>query len=127
MEGQSHCHLPLCAGLSLFVFFRYYLVHIVCEMDEGEGGEEIWPGLITYSSFLLLWSVVMGTQKYGQILFLLFCDGPKPWLLLTRRAFCFEHGGPLPDDHCCRHCVLGKGLCFRTRESGMVPYHLVKS
>ena len=57
MEGQRHCHLPLCAGLSLFVFFRYYLVHIVCEMDEGEGGEEIWPGSLTYSSFLLLWSV----------------------------------------------------------------------
>lgn len=25
-----------------------------------------------------------------------FCYGPKPWLLLTRRAFCFEHDCPLP-------------------------------
>ena len=57
MEGQSHCHLLLCAGLSLFVFFRYCLLHIVCGMDEGEAGEEIWHGLIIYSSFLLLRSV----------------------------------------------------------------------
>lgn len=38
----------------------------------------------------------MGAQKYRQILSLFLFYGPKPWLLLTRKAFCFEHGCPLP-------------------------------
>lgn len=38
----------------------------------------------------------MGAQKYRQILSLFFFYGPKPWLLLTRKAFCFEHGCPVP-------------------------------
>ena len=74
MEGQSHCHLLLCAGLSLFVFFRYCLLHIVCGMGEGEAGEEIWHGLIIYSSFLLLRSVgsinILALEPWRQDLFL---------------------------------------------------------
>lgn len=31
------------------------------------------------------------------------------------------------DERYCGHCVLGKGLCFGTHESGMVPHHLVET
>lgn len=55
MEGQSHCHLPVCAGLSLFVFFRYCLLHMVCGMDEGSWRRDLaWINYLFFISTTLI-------------------------------------------------------------------------
>ena len=68
--GQSHCHPPLCAGLSTprdlsldAVSFTWF-IH---KTTEGEAGEEIWSSVHYYPSFLVLWSTER-TDKLGKAL-----------------------------------------------------------
>ena len=61
IEGQSHHHPPLCAGLFADLSTSCDLsldsvlfTQLVWEITEGEAWEKIWPLLVTYASFLLL-------------------------------------------------------------------------
>ena len=69
IEGQSHHHPPLCAGLFADLSTSCDLsldsvlfTQLVWEITEGEAWEKIWPLLVTYASFLLLWSKEFNLQ-----------------------------------------------------------------
>lgn len=68
-RGQSHHHAPLCAGLFAGLLTSCDLsldsvlfTQLVWEITEGEAWEKIWPLLVTYASFLLLWSKEFNLQ-----------------------------------------------------------------
>lgn len=90
IEGQSHHHPPLCAGLFADLSTSCDLsldsvlfTQLVWEITEGEAWEKIWPLLVTYASFLLLWSKEFNLQVRQGIV----------WSKDLKGVLGLEHGG----------------------------------
>lgn len=70
MEVQSHCHPPLCVGMSIscdLSLAAILFTHFGHEITEGEAREGSVHLLITYLSFLLLRSIEI-INRLGKLL-----------------------------------------------------------